>query len=333
MVLSVALFFTGCEKGDSNGRMPDNIQDSNVGVVKLAPTSDFLIDRNDFAGFNFDITVDELFDVPFQKITLMGVYNGDTENAVMVKEVTSVPETVSLKTEDLVNLFDAIPVQDSIKIGDSFDFYTDITLTNGQTIPAYLADGTNTAASSTRNIMSILKNGYVSLHLPVPCPFVPDEFTGDAVDVLEHWNDNSGDAFYPATVSINQDLSNGDTLVYEFVGLFTGDNTSTYSLLVNKKTYQIYEPDPGNMIVVNEDLFGWGYGRLWFDNFTEPLLGTCEKYIRFTVTPDLNDAGVWFGSTVTYYVGPGAGDVTFGKKDAGIQEKGYGVLRDRVVTK
>jgi hypothetical protein len=331
MVLSVVLFFTRCEK-DENGRMPDNIQDSNIGVLSLADNSDYLIDRNDFGGFNFDIVVDALFDYPFDKLTVRVVYNGDYANPKTVAEVTSVPSTITVTVADLVSLFDQITTADDIKEGDSFDFYTDITLSGGKVIPGYLSDGTTTAAPSVRNVIGVLKGGNASVHLPVPCPFVEADYLGDAVDALEHWNDNSGDAFYPVSITKNADLSSEGNLVIDIVGLFTGDATSTFQLDIDTKTYQISAPGGSSVVVVNEDLFGWGYGRLFFDDFTEPLLGTCEGYIRFTVTPSLNDTGLWWGTTVTYYLGPGAGDVTF-KKAGTANEAGYGVLRDRLVKK
>ena len=201
--------------------MPNNIQDSNVGVLTLATTSDFLIDRNDFSAFKFDMIVDALFKYPFDKLTVKVVYNGDYSDPKTVAEVSTVPSTVEVTVADLVSLFDKIPVADSIKEGDSFDFYTDITLTDGKVIPGYLPDGTVTTAPSTRNVANVLKGGAVAVHLPVPCPFVESVYEGDAIDALEHWNDNSGDAFYPVSITKNVDQSNGDTLKLDIVGLFS----------------------------------------------------------------------------------------------------------------
>ncbi len=332
MILSVVFFFTGCEK-DNNGRMPNNIQDSNVGVLSLAPTSDFLIDRNNFDAFKFDIVVDKLFDYPFDKLTVKVIYNGNYADPKTVADVTSFPSTVTVTVADLVGLFDNIPVADSIKQGDSFDFYTDITLDNGKIIPGYLPDGTVTTAPSTRNVALVLKGGAVAVHLPVPCPFVEADYEGDAIDALEHWNDNSGDAFYPVSITKNVDQSNGDTLKLDIVGLFSGDATSTFQIAVNTKTYQVSCPGGKSVIVVPTDFAGWGYGRLWFENFTDPLLNTCDGYIRFTVSPSLNDSGLWWGANaVTYYIGPGSGDVTF-KKSAGNAATGVNVLKDKLTKK
>ena len=49
--------------------------------------------------------------------------------------------------------------------------------------------------------------------------------------------------------------------------------------------------------------------------------------------PDLNDSGLWWGANaVTYYIGPGAGDVTF-KKSAGSAATGENVLKDKLTKK
>ncbi len=331
MILSVIFFFAGCEK-DNNGRMPNNIQSSNVGVLTLAPTSDYLIDRNNFGAFKFDMVVDALFKYPFDKLTVKVVYNGDYSDPKTVADVSTVPSTVEVTVADLVSLFDKISADSDIKEGDSFDFYTDITLTDGKVIPGYLPDGTITTAPSTRNVALVLKGGAVAVHLPVPCPFVEADYLGDAVDALEHWNDNSGDAAYTVSMTKNADMSTTDNLVIDIVGLFTGDASSTYQLAIDTKTYQITSPGGASVMVVPVDLFGWGYGRLWFDDFTEPQLNTCDQYIQFSVTPSLNDTGLWWGTNVTYYLGPGASNVT-PKKSVGTSQINTAVLHDRLIKK
>jgi hypothetical protein len=319
--LSLILVIAGCES-DPNGRMPDDIMDANVGVLTIAETSDVLVDVNDFAGFNLDFSVDVLFDpadAPFDQLDVVVVYNGDFTKQYVLETVTSVPVDVSYTIADLVSLIDEITAEGDIAEGDKFDFFTSITLEDGTFIPGYLDDGTPTNAPSVRNIAGVLKGAVANFILPVPCPFVPDDYVG-TMDVYEQWNDGSGDATYTAEVSINADLTDDTRVVYDIYNLFTGDASSFWQVAIDRKTYAVshYE-DPARPadeveMVVDVDLFGWGLGRLWFEDWAEAMLETCNSYIEFTITPVLNDTGLWWGTTVTYYIGDGALAAGGGKK-------------------
>ncbi len=147
------------------------------------------------------------------------------------------------------------------------------------------------------------------------CDFFPSKLIGDYITVLEHWNDNSGNGYYSVQVSKNMDLSTEDKLVLDISGLFTMNKASNFRISINLDTHLI-SSDPEDAMVVETDLFGWGYGRLWFEEFSAPYVNTCKDYIRFTVTPYLRDVGAWFGTYVTYYIGPGAAFVRYDKKSA-----------------
>ena len=115
------------------------------------------------------------------------------------------------------------------------------------------------------------------------------------------------------------DLATTDTLVFEIQGLFTqvvsGPSESRYFVRVALKTLSLVGPSEYSILAVADDLFGWGYGRLWFENFRDPYMNTCLEYMKFTVEADLNDTGYWFGPDgPIFYVGPGAIAAAGGKK-------------------
>ena len=145
------------------------------------------------------------------------------------------------------------------------------------------------------------------------CLFNPARFIGDYITILEHWNDGSRNSYYSVRVLKNTVLSSEGKLVLYIVGLFTGNKTSHYRISIDLKT-QLISADPDNAMVVDSDLNGLGYGRLWFDDFTAPYVSTCNNYLRFTVTPILHDTGMWFGTYITYYIGPGAAFIRYDKK-------------------
>ena len=152
-------------------------------------------------------------------------------------------------------------------------------------------------------------------YIPDTCAFHVEDYLG-SVSAYERWNDNAGDFEFQVNIVKNEELSTENVIVLDITGLFTGDETSFYRIFIDLKNY-LMAPDPENPPVVNEDIYNWGYGRLWFDYFSDFQLGTCEDYIKFNVTPALNDTGLWWGSTVTYYLGPGALNLDFGKKATG----------------
>ena len=305
MILSVGLFFSGCEK-DDNGKVPDDLKDSNVGTVKLLETSDMLIDINHPEEFNLDMEVDVLFDQPYNKVELMLVYNLDYTSPYLVETYTSLPGTINMDLQDIVDLVTPLNAIGDVVLGDKFNYYTNIELMDGTLIPGYLSSGVTTTAASVRNFMTILKDASSFIQIPVPCPFVADTFVG-TMEVIEQWNDGSGDAYYTVDVSVNTTLTTEEKVVFDIPDIFT--NNSLLQLYVDVKSYKLYMyKDPAVAPAEQEIIYHgnlWGYGRLWFEDYTEAELETCKKYMTFTVTPVLNDAGAWWGQdVVTYFIGP-----------------------------
>lgn len=147
------------------------------------------------------------------------------------------------------------------------------------------------------------------------CAFNPSMFVGQYITVLEHWNNNSGNSYYTVKVSRNADLSSESKMVLDITGLFTTNKSSQYRISVDMET-QLISTAPEDEMVVDSDLNDWGFGRLWFQEFTAPFISTCGKYLRFTVTPYLNDTGLWFNSSITYFIGPGAVNIRYDKDPA-----------------
>ncbi|HYW96712.1 MAG TPA: hypothetical protein VE870_14045 [Bacteroidales bacterium] len=153
------------------------------------------------------------------------------------------------------------------------------------------------------------------VYVPDTCTFNQSGFIGPYVTVLEHWNNKPDNSYYSVGVVRNDELSTNRKLVLDITGLFTGKKDSHYSIAIDMET-QLILAFPDDVIVVDTDVGDTGYGRLWFDDFTAPYVSTCNGYLKFTVTPYLHDTGLWYGSTVTYYIGPGAVNIRYEKKSA-----------------
>ncbi len=319
MILSAGLFFTSCEK-DENGRMPDDIMDSNVGTVKLRESSDMLIDVNQLDEFTLDLEIDVLFDKPFKKVELVVVFNSDFTKPYLLSSFTSLPANTSVSIQQIVDVVDELSSDSEIVEGDGFQFYTNIELPDGTFIPGYLPTGVSTSAPSIRNIMGVLKGASAFILIPVPCPFVPSVYEGE-MEVIEVTLADSEEGTYSVDVVINTQLTNEDTVVFDIHDLWFDE--SIYQIGVNLKSYQLFhykdpavDPDEQEIVFFG-NAFG-AYGRIWFEDFTEPLLETCQEYLQFTVTPTLNDVGFWWGTSVKYTIGPSV--VSGDKKKSTVDE-------------
>lgn len=289
-ILSLALVVSSCES-DPNGRMPDDIMDSNCGVV-IVTASDPFINVSDPGAYSLSLDVDLLFEGDFQKIEIAVVMNGDYENQYVLDEVTSVPQSFTYTTADFAAVITELASVNDIVEGDQFNVFANITLADGTYLPAYHADGVSTLAPSVRNIMGILHEGAAgNVAIPVPCAFDKNDYLG-AKAVTEYWDP---DTYYYGVNVIEDPDYTGEHVGIIVQGLFTG--TWEVKLELSLYDYSISAIPAAQVMAPSI----WGYGNPTWTNITGTV-NTCEKSFVFYVGSMCVDEGCFGGMPLTYTV-------------------------------
>lgn len=283
LILVVSVFFSSCEK-DTNGRMPDDIQDSNTGVL-IVTESDPFINVGTPGDYEISIDVDLLFEGDFEKIDVMVVMNGDYTNQYVLQTVTSVPQSITLSSQDFVDAVDGLNSTAEIAEGDAFNLFTNITLSDGTYIPGYLEDGTPTNSPSVRNITGILKGGASNITIPVPCAYAQANVVGSYHCVSADWG-SEGD------IDITADDS--DPFVVYVAGLETieglVEDNGPLKMIINND-YSISAPRH----IIASSLAPWGlsYTNLAYEG--SGFLNTCDNsyQMTFEITVDQGSFGLY----------------------------------------
>lgn len=286
-ILSLFAFISGCEK-DSNGRMPDDIKDSNAGVL-IVTTSDPFINVSALGDYEINLDLDLLFEGELQKLDLVIAYNGDFTKQYVINSVTSVPQSVTVTTQDIIDAIGELSNISDIVAGDYFDLFTSITLTDGTYIPGYDEFGTSTNAPSVTNIMGVLKEGSSSIKIPVPCFFNPADYVGE-FNANENWG---GDIYnYPVAVIEDPDYT-GSEIGLKVMGLWDG----TYELGIELSSYDysiIGNPASQRMADVI-----WSYtDPTWSSIYGS--INTCEKSIEINIGSFCVNVGCFGGMPIVY---------------------------------
>ena len=288
MVLSVVLFFSGCEK-DNNGRMPDNIQDSNVGILTVTEADPF-INVSTPDQYSMTVDVDLLFDGTFKQIDIMVVMNGDFKNQYKLGSVTSVPKTFTFTSQDLV---DAIPTLNSVNDivqGDKFVVFTTITLSNGTVVPGYTSFGKSTTAPTTQNVIDVLKGGAAaSVNISVPCEFVLADYLGTC-DITEYWAPD----LYEYQVDVIEDPDyTGDKIGLVIDGIWDG----TWKLRIEVDTYDFSIVGTEAEQHMAAEVFGY-HNPVW--GKISGNVQTCEKHLVVNIGSFCVDEGCFGGMPIVY---------------------------------
>lgn len=235
-ILSFVLLYTSCEV-DTNGRMPNDIMDANVGVIIVTATDPF-VNVSDPAGYNVSVDVDLLFEGDFEKLDIVVVMNGDYTDQAVLGTITSVPQSFTFSTQDFADVLAGLSSPADIVAGDGFNLFTNITLSDGTYLPGYTAEGVSTNAPSVRNIMGVLKEGTGNLVIAVPCALNIDDFLG-VMDATEFWVPDLYE--YQVEVILDPDYT-GDNIGLIIVGMW--DGTWDLSIEVLADYSIVANPDP-----------------------------------------------------------------------------------------
>ncbi|MEX0981149.1 MAG: hypothetical protein WD577_04520 [Bacteroidales bacterium] len=295
--LSLTMVFSGCES-DPNGRMPDDIVDSNVGVIIVTESDPFINEANP-DDYEVTMDVDLLFEGEFEKLDVVVVMNGDYENMYLLETITSVPQTITLTTQDLLDAIPSLNAASEIVNGNEFNVFTNITLTDGTYIPGYTEDGESTNAPSVSNIIGVLKGGSVNLNITVPCEFELAPFLGDKV-VDEFW---TPDLYTYGGVTVIEDPDyTGDDIGLIVQGLW--DGTWDLKIILSLYDYSIRgNPDAQ---VMADFVFIPAYEDPTWSNITG-FAETCEHTLTIYINSFCVSLGCFGGMPLTYTVYDAAG--------------------------
>ncbi len=300
MVLAVVVFFTGCEE-DNNGRMPD-VQDSNIGILNVTESDPF-INVSDPGGYSITVNVDLLFAGKFKQIDIMVVMNGDYKNQYKLGSITSVPQTITYTSQNIVDAIPALNSVDDIVQGDNFVLFTNITLTNGSVVPGYTSFGASTAAPTVKNVIDVLKDGASSsINIAVPCEFVLADYLG-VMDLSEYWAPD----LYEYQVEVIEDPDyTGDKIGLLINGIWDG----TWQLRIELDTYDysIIAPDQQ----MSDAVFSY-HNPVW--SKISGNLKTCDQQIIVNINGFCVDEGCFGGLPIVYTMHKAAVD----KKAAGLK--------------
>jgi hypothetical protein len=290
IILSAGLFFSGCER-DENGRMPDDIQDANTGLF-IINRSDPFINLGAPASYELELTVDILFEGNFNKIDVVVVYNGDYANPHVVTSVTSVPSTITITGQDLIDAVPGLASADNIEEGDVFNLYTSIEMPDGRYLPGYTILGSSALSPGIRNIIGSEKGGVANIIINVPCEFNIDDYLG-AVNISEYWAPD----LYESTgeVGLDPDYTGTDPTKRGLilVGLWDG----TWNLKVELSTYDYSIRGLPASQVMAASVFGYSTPT-WSQ--ISGTVNTCEQTLTVNVGRFCVTVGCFGGMPITY---------------------------------
>ena len=232
------MIFNGCET-DQNGPMPDTFEEGGVAYMVIDESSSGLINVNDLASFTVSGTIDMMFDVVFDKLTLMVGYNGQYDNAgILVDNISALPATFSFNMNDVISALPQLSSGDDIQISDYFVFYVNTTI-GGKEYPIYKViggTGVRTVNSGIIKNLTALKgaDAITDIRIDVPCGFDPDGVVGDYIAYSGPWIVNG-----PVTITADP----ADPFIVYVDGLpeldgIVGD-VSTLKMVIDPNSYNV----------------------------------------------------------------------------------------------
>jgi hypothetical protein len=273
---------TTCNK-EPDLRMPD-VQDAVAAYLKLTDNSSLYVDLYNLAGYNFEATVDVLFDDPFQKLTVVVVYDGDfAHQYVLTDNITSVPQTVSYSIDDIVAAVSSLSAETDIVEGDEFVFFVNVTMPDGSVLPGYTDNGDIAFSSTLANALNGLKGATFDIPVPVPCPASIDQWPGtyDCYD-LDYASENT-----TAEIFLDPEVENG----LKVYGMYSNySEPDTFRIVLNPADFTVsFESQ-----TISQDL--WGYGPATADA-GGGTYNTCDFSISYNL-----DVCVSLGCFSTFHV-------------------------------
>lgn len=252
ILILVSICNYSCRKED-NPILPE--LQGNIPVPKFVadPASELVIDMTKdpatFAG-KFDVSLLYPNDKP-QKVDVVVIKNGNKANVKTIKaDVAAFPTTLQITGANLISLFGS-----PIVLGDYFDIAADVTLTSGQKLVAFPANGVQFASG-----IAAIPGSAPLLRYSAICKFDVDEYVGDFVVIEDDW----------------QDYLAGETVVLTKVDesrvsfLYRSDNPKPIILSVTAT----------NAVVVNKQVYGTYSWGTQYGNFSVETIGDIDDVVK-----------------------------------------------------
>jgi hypothetical protein len=268
--LVIGILLITCEN-EPDLREPE-LQDAVAPYMKLTDNSSLYVDLLNLGSFNYEAVVDILFEDPFQKLTVVVVFNGDFENQhTMTDNITSVPQTVSYSLNDVIAAVPGLNAASDLVEGDYFNFFVNATMEDESVLAGYTDNGDLAYSSSMVNTLAGLKNGATfDISIPVPCPATIDDWPGmyDCFD-LNYASENT-----TAEIFLDVGVTNG----LKIYGMYSNyAEPDTFRIVLNPANFTVSFPEQ----TISQDLWGYGPATAAAGGGT---YNTCELSIRL----DLN---------------------------------------------
>lgn len=269
---------------DPDLRMPE-LQDGVIPVVQKDETKSVDIKTAELATFSGAVVVDLYYDAKPKSMDLMVSMNGSyTNSAVLQANITSYPTTVNFTCAQLAELLPDLESADSLKGGDFFTFYVNMTLEDGTVI-----NGNDTLYTGWNSSIANLPGSSLNVTYNVLCSFNPTLAIGSYKAESESWN-------VSGNVTITADPSDPYTIIIdglaEDVDLLVS-NGNKLTLHIDPETSEI----TGEKTVLAPDCGGWAPAYAVYTNYYYlPISGTysnCDGtyQITFDLGSDQEDFG------------------------------------------
>ena len=230
-LLFLAVLLANCRKND-NPRIPDLLEIP-IPLLILDKNSDSRISGLNPEAFHAIFSIDIYFKngkYPKQ-FDLVVVKNGDASKAVTVfPEITTWPVIFEITGQHLIDLFN-----EPIRMGDFFEFSTDVTTLDGLKISAFPIGGAIPFSPAVYN----LPGSSPVLRFEAPCPFDIDDYKGIFLIQRDDWGEYSQDEIIDITIIDDTHLSfkykadNATPIIMKI-------DTSTNAIIVDPQKYGSY---------------------------------------------------------------------------------------------
>jgi len=192
--LAALVILASCRKED-NPALPAGLQRATIPQLAKDSSADLNISGQDPHSFTGKFRLDQYFktDHGFNSFDLVVIKNGDPSSVkVLQADITSIPADFTVTGDELTTLFGA-----EIVAGDFFDIGADVTLTSGQKLEAFPADGN---PNYDPNVFALPGLQPITIRYSVLCQFDATEYDGNFVVLQDDWADYHPGDIVPVTM-------------------------------------------------------------------------------------------------------------------------------------
>jgi|GEM_PF-4352714 len=313
IIFAILSYLTSCEVEEGeNLPYPSETEFGIIPKISKTANSDGSINLYKRGATNFEFDV-EVLDGEYSKLYLCVAYNENYayDRQYVIKEIESVPSTVTVNINDIVSSVDELNDTTDLQPGDKFEFFINVEKSNGDMLRAFIHDGSVNDGEKvyTWGYNSNLRgnpNHNLFITALAAFPYIPEEYEA-TYNVEEVTLSDGAISTYQTTAEIDPDQPENGLIIHD---LWVAG--SEFRIDIDPSTFEVTAE---KQIVYDQDFAG--YGRVSFEKTREGIINTATKVITFTTQPNLPDAGLWWGTDVKYTLTK----VTKGQKNSVEAEK------------